>query len=117
MTSAVPCRLGYVDHGGCGTASDAAAFILDVREIQRPDLATLDGLAWLGLLAQRSGRRLLLLHASVELRELLAFAGLDAVIACAPPTPGSGLDPIGQAEHREEARRVEEEGDARDPSR
>lgn len=81
----------------------------DVRSVTNPDAATIDALARLQLGARRRGRRIGLLDASPELRELLALVGLSEVV------PGSGLEAVGEAEEREPARGVEEEGDAGDP--
>jgi ABC-type transporter Mla MlaB component len=84
----------------------------DVRSVTNPDATTIDALARLQLGARRRGRRIGLLDASPELRELLALVGLSEVVPC---VPGSGLEVVGEAEEREPARRVEEEGDPGDP--
>jgi STAS domain len=97
--------------------ADRVAFCLEVAGIRSPDLGTLDDLARLALVARRSGRRLVLRDASPALRDLLALSGLDAVIACEPCSaggPGVGVDPVRQPEHREEARRIQEERDPAD---
>jgi anti-anti-sigma regulatory factor len=71
------------------------------------DLATIDALARLHLAARRAGLELRLRNVSAELRELLAFVGLDDVLR---------VEPRGQAEEREERRRVEEERQLDDPA-
>jgi len=71
------------------------------------DAATLDLLARLQLSARRLGIEVLLLDASAELRELVAFAGLTGAL---PFEPGR------EAEQRKEPLRVEEEGQLDDPA-
>jgi anti-anti-sigma regulatory factor len=71
------------------------------------DAATLDLLARLQLSARRLGIEVRLLDASPELRELVAFAGLNGVLR---PEPGR------KAEEREEPLGVEEEGQLDDPA-
>jgi anti-anti-sigma regulatory factor len=71
------------------------------------DAATLDLLARLQLAARRLGIEVRLLDASPELRELVAFAGLNGVLR---PEPGR------KAEEREEPLGVEEEGQLDDPA-
>jgi anti-anti-sigma regulatory factor len=71
-----------------------------------PTLGTLDALARLQLTARRHGCEIRLVGVSPELRELIAFAGLEAVL---PVEPG------GEAEQREERVGVEEERDFLDP--
>ncbi len=85
----------------------------DVRALVHPDLGTLEVLARVALTAGRLGRRIRLSHASAELRNLLALAGLTDVVPCAA---ASAVEPCGQAEEREEPRGVEEEGDPADPA-
>ena len=84
----------------------------DVRSVARPDAAAIEALARLQLIARRRGRRIGLRNASPELRELLALVGLSDVVPCAA---ASGFEAVGEAEKREPARRVQEEGDAGDP--
>jgi ABC-type transporter Mla MlaB component len=84
----------------------------DVRSVTRPDAAAIDALARLQLIARRRGRRIGLRNASPELQELLAAVGLSEVLPCAE---GSGLETVGEAEQREPAGGVQEEGDAGDP--
>ncbi len=59
----------------------------------RADLTSVDAIARLSLAAKRSGARLRLVDASLELLELLNLCGVE---------------PFGQAEEREQALRVEE---------
>jgi hypothetical protein len=84
----------------------------DVSALGRPDLGTVEALARVALVARRHGCDVRLRHAQPELCELVALAGLDAVLPCARE---SGLEPRRQPEHREEPRGVEEEGDPADP--
>jgi ABC-type transporter Mla MlaB component len=78
----------------------------DVAGVTTPDLATVEALARVELTARRLGTDIRLRGASVELLELLALCGLPI---------GLVLEAEGQAEEREEARRVEEERDPTDP--
>ena len=78
----------------------------DVADMQEADLATVEALARVELTARRLGSDICLRGASAELLELLAFCGLPIE---------SVLEAEGQAEQREEARGVEEEGDPTDP--
>ena len=71
------------------------------------DAATLDLLSRLQLSARRLGIEVRLLDASPELRELVAFAGLNGVLR---------LEPGRKAEEREEPLGVEEEGQLDDPA-
>jgi hypothetical protein len=71
------------------------------------DVFTLDLLARLELTARRLGAELLLLDASRELRELVAFAGLNGALR---------LEPERKAEEREQAGGVEEERQLDDPA-
>ena len=72
-----------------------------------PDLVTIDVLARFRLAARRLDAEVELRHASDDLRRLLAFTGLTGVL---------GVEPRGQAEEREQRRRVEEERELDDPS-
>jgi hypothetical protein len=64
------------------------------------DADTIDALARLRLEARRLGLELRLRHASVELRELVALAGLEDVLL---------LEPRRETEQREQPLGVEEE--------
>jgi len=83
----------------------------DVSELTDPDLATVDELARLQLAAARRGSRVRLLNATANLRGLLLLLGLDDVLGCEPPL---GIEARRQAEHREESRGVQEEGNPAD---
>jgi ABC-type transporter Mla MlaB component len=78
----------------------------DVAAVRIPDLRTVEALAQVGLTARQLGSDIRLRGASVELLELLALCGLPFELV---------LEAEGQAEQREEARGVEEEGDSTDP--
>ena len=80
----------------------AAELECDVTGLAKPDLQTVEALARVELTARRLGSDIRLRGPSVELLELLALCGLPVEVA---------LEGEGEAEHREEARRVEEESD------
>jgi ABC-type transporter Mla MlaB component len=92
---------------GRGTASVAC----DVGALG-PDAVTVEALARLQLTASRLGLRVRFRGASPELQRLLGLMGLGEVLPCGD----SGVEPGGQAEQREQARRVEEERDPGDPA-
>ena len=92
--------------------SPGGAVICDVGGITGADMGTVDALARLQLTARRCGGDVRLKDASPSLRNLLGLAGLADVVRCSAGSVDSG----GQAEHREEPRRVEEEGDPADLS-
>jgi len=79
----------------------------DVGHVPRADLATVGALARAALNARRQGERLRVVNASPGLHSLIELAGLGGALL------GRGQ---GEAEEREEALRVEERGEARDPS-
>lgn len=91
--------------------SDAHLIVCDVATLVEPDAVAVDALARLQLVAVRSGRQVLLRHASGELLELLTLLGLSDVV---PLNDGSSIEPEGQTEKREETRSVEEEADTGD---
>jgi len=72
--------------------------ICDVGALTNPDLATVDALARLQLIARRLGGQVQVRHPCDALQSLLALAGLSEVV---PVSAGSGLEPGGQAEERE----------------
>jgi anti-anti-sigma regulatory factor len=80
--------------------------VLDVSAIA-PDGMTIDALARLHLTAGQRGQSLTLRFASDELRELIAFVGLEDVLR---------IEPRRQAEQREQGLRVEEERQLDDPT-
>jgi hypothetical protein len=79
---------------------------LDVSALA-PDVVTVDALARLELAARRGGLQFRLQHASDQLRDLIAFAGLENVLR---------VEPRGQAEQGEQRVGVEEERELDDPS-
>jgi ABC-type transporter Mla MlaB component len=93
--------------------SDADVILCDVRGLVRPDATCVHALARLQLTARRLGRRVRLLDPPPELRDLLRFVGLDEAL---PATGGLRVEPVGQAEEREEPRRVEERVEPGDPA-
>jgi hypothetical protein len=88
------------------TAPPASTIVCDVAGVA-PDGMAIDALARLQLNARRLGLEIRLRHASGELQALIAFAGLDEVLC---------VEAGGQAEEREERRRVEEERELDDPA-
>jgi ABC-type transporter Mla MlaB component len=94
--------------------SGAHILVCDVGALVHPDLAAVDVLARLQLVARRLGCRMVLQRASPELRELLAFAGLDDAL---PLRPALRLEPRREPEEREQRLGVEEEREAGDPAR
>ncbi len=91
-------------------ASGAAETIVcDVGRLARVDLAAVDALARLRLVARQSGRRFWVRNASAELQGLLAFLGLSEAV---PLEPSLALEPRRKSEEREQPRGVEEERDS-----
>jgi hypothetical protein len=88
--------------------------VCDVGALIAPDVVTLDLLARLQLSARRLGCEVRLRRASCELQDLLALVGLSDVL---PLSGRSWLQPGGEAEEREQGRRIEEEADPGDPTR
>jgi hypothetical protein len=88
------------------TARRRSTIVCDVGAIA-PDVHAIDALARLQLAARRLGMEVRLRHASSELQELVGFAGLRDVLR---------VETGGQAEQREERRRVEEERELDDPA-
>ncbi len=80
--------------------------VCDLRRVVA-DADAIDALARIQLEAQRLGLELRLCHASGELQELVAFAGLEDVLL---------LEPFREAEQREQPLRVEEERQLGDPA-
>jgi anti-anti-sigma regulatory factor len=77
----------------------------DVSHVRRADLAAVGALARARLNARRLGTNLQVVNASPELRELIAFAGLDSSL----------LGPERQSKEGEEAVGVEERVETDDP--
>jgi hypothetical protein len=65
------------------TLPGSRTIVCDVR-LAEPDAATIDRLARLRLAARRGGLELRLRGVSNELRELIAFTGLDGVLRGEP---------------------------------
>ncbi len=65
--------------------------VCDVRALTHPDAVAVDALARLRLTAGRSRRRLVLLHASAELVDLLDLMGLTDLLPAGAAQP-SGVD-------------------------
>jgi ABC-type transporter Mla MlaB component len=63
-------------------SSEAELIVCDVRSIARPDAETMDAVARLQLTALRMGRRVRLLDAAGELKDLLDFSGLSGIVPC-----------------------------------
>jgi STAS domain len=80
--------------------------VCDVRSLP-PDAASLGALARVQLEAQREGFQISFRHASRELHELLAFAGLAGVLR---------VETGGEPEQREERGGIEEERHLDDPA-
>jgi ABC-type transporter Mla MlaB component len=93
--------------------SDADVIVCDVRGLVRPDALTVNALARVQLTARRLGRRVRLLDAPPELLDLLRFFGLDEAL---PAAADLVVEPLGQAEEREEPRGVEERVEPGDPA-
>lgn len=91
--------------------SDGGVVVCDVGGVTDPDLCTVDALARLQLTARELGGGIRLRHASSQLRELLAFAGLDDVVSL-----GLRLQPRGEAEEWEKPGRVQEGVHPDDPT-
>jgi len=83
-----------------GMSATPTRIVCDVTELGPPGLGTVGALARLALEAKRLGLDLRIADAPRELRELIAFAGLDGVLS---------VEVGGQPEQREQALGVEEE--------
>ncbi len=84
----------------------------DVGALTAPDVAAVDVLARLQLMARRLGLDVRFCGASVELTDLVSLAGLLGVL---PLNGRLAVEPGRQPEQWEQRRRVEEEGDPGDP--
>jgi hypothetical protein len=94
------------DAAALSNPARSAGLLCDVAGVTTPDLRTVEALARITLTVRRAGGTVLLRGASVELLDLLAFCGLAVRLS---------LEAEGDAEEREEASGVQEEGDAADP--
>jgi hypothetical protein len=97
----------------CLEESCADVVVCDVGALCGADAVALDALARLQLTARRLGCCIRLRDASPELRELLAFAGLNDLFA---GDAGLRLRASGKAEEREQQLRVEERVEPDDPT-
>ena len=88
-------------------ATPARTIVCDVGALVRPHVGTIDDLARLQLAAGRRGCEVCLRNAPRELQELIAFIGLADVLR---------VEPVGQAEEREECVGIEEERQLDDPA-
>jgi ABC-type transporter Mla MlaB component len=91
-------------------AGGQAVVTCDVTALGHPDAATVEALARLQLLARRSGCRVRLRHACIDLRDLLELMGLSEILPCS-----SDLEPGREVEEREPPGGVQEERDPDDP--
>ncbi len=80
--------------------------VCDAAELSGQDLEFVDALARLQLAARRRGFRIRLQDPPPDLAQLLELCGLGEAL---------GVQAGREPEHREEARGVQEEGDAGDP--
>jgi anti-anti-sigma regulatory factor len=62
--------------------SEADPVVCDLGRVPRPDAVTVEALARLQLEARRLGRHLVFRDACGELRDLVAFVGLDRALPC-----------------------------------
>jgi anti-anti-sigma regulatory factor len=61
-------------------AGGVEGVVCDASAVRRPDLAVVDTVARLALIAHRRGQELRLVHAGAALCELLALTGLDVPV-------------------------------------
>ncbi len=92
--------------------TNADLILCDVGGLDPSGLDAVAMLAQLQLTARRAGGRIEVVGASADLHEVLAMAGLCHALGL---RPALCLEAGWQAEHREEASGVEEEGDPADP--
>ena len=90
----------------------ADVVVCDLASLVEPEVAAVNALARLQLTARRHGAEMRLCNVSHELHDLLAVAGLCDVVGVCPEL---ALEAERQAEEREPALGVEEEGDPADP--
>lgn len=82
-------------------------FVLDCSALPEPDAGQLDGLARLLVSLRRRQCELRLANASDALLDLIEFAGLADVLR---------VEPVGEAEEREESGGVQEERELGEPT-
>jgi anti-anti-sigma regulatory factor len=87
-------------------AREPSRIAVDVSALA-PDATTIDALARLGLAARRRGLEVRLRDPTPQLRELLAFVGLEGVL---------GVEPGREAEEAEQPLGLEEERELADPT-
>jgi hypothetical protein len=91
---------------------EAGLVIVEADLLGLPHLAAIEALCRASLLARRRGVRLVIRDPSPELRALLELCGLAEALSC---REGSALEAPREAEQREQAFGVEEEGDPGEP--
>ena len=94
--------------GQQGLGPDMERIDCDMAWLRHADLAVVDMVARLSLAARRGDCELRIVNPPDGLEELLALSGLDRL-------PRLRVEVVRQAEEREEARGVQEEGDPADP--
>ncbi len=87
--------------------------VCDVGAITEPDAAVLAALTRMQLTARRLNCRMEIHRMRPRLGDLIAYAGLDEVL---PVHRGCGVEPVRQAEQREQPGGVEEVADPPDPA-
>jgi hypothetical protein len=90
----------------------ARLIVCDVGGVA-PDATTIDALARVQLTARRLGGRIRLRNACVELRDLIALAGMSDVLPLGAPLR---FEPRWKAEEGEQAGGIQEEADPGDPT-
>ena len=93
--------------------TESVVVACDVGELGPPDLAYVDALARMQLIARRRGRSIELHRACPTLRAVLDLVGLSAVLPCAP---GSAVGVSRETEEGEQRGGVEEEVHLDDPA-
>lgn len=117
ITLALPGRIARGDipalceHLGALLERRAGPIVCDSGAMSHPDAASVDALARLQLTARAFGCRISFTHACRDLEALISLVGLDDVL---PVMAGSGVEPVGQPEERDQVGGVEEEADAGD---
>ena len=87
--------------------------VLDVSSMVKPDMSDVDALAGLQLLARSLGSSIVLDEAGDDLRSLIEFSGLGAVLPSLPSRRGSIDEPNRKPEEGEQVG-VDEEVDPGD---
>ena len=76
--------------------AETRRFVCDVGAIGEPDAVVIEALARVQLTARRLGCELRLVHASPQLRLLVAFMGLSGVLPCDQGSRRGGNPNIGK---------------------